>query len=200
VLRSGSGLRAIQGAAYRWLQPQTLGEDSYSVARREDADVDPGGLTSPQEAETPERGQRGPLDIISDRAEGLARSLDEAEYTQGGVGQRGKHLSQARPLEIMTILVPPTVFGKVKAVLDLPVVANVTLQAARRDPTRIKAGAKIARLTGPHPAAGRTDFTIHAENDPAMGEVQTLADVVGNVQVEPKPAGFDIVPLFSVTS
>jgi hypothetical protein len=155
---------------------------------------------APEEAQTAERGQREPLGSIRNSTEGLARSLDQTENTQGGVGQRGKDLGQARPSEVVTILVPPTVFGKVKAILDLPVIANVALQAARRDPIRIKAGAKIARLTRTHPNAGRTHFTVHTENNLAIREVQTLADVVGNLPVEPQPAGFDVVPLFSVTS
>jgi hypothetical protein len=152
------------------------------------------------EAEALERGERAPLGSFSGSSERPAGFVDQTQNAQGNVGQRGKHLGQARPLGIVTILVPPAVFGKVKAVFDLPVVANVGLQLARRDPIRGEAGGKIATFTRENCTTGQTHFAINPENDLAMSEVQTLADIVGNLQVEPEPAGFDIEPLFSITS
>jgi hypothetical protein len=72
------------------------------------------------------------------------------------------------------------------------------LQPARRDPARIKAGGKIAAFAGEQ-LTRRTHFAIDTEDDAAMRKAQTLADIVGNFEVEPQSAGFDMVPLFSVT-
>jgi hypothetical protein len=46
---------------------------------------------------------------------------------------------------------------------------------------------------------GRTHFAIDTDGNLAMGKVQTLADILGVVQVDPQPAGFVVKPLFSVT-
>jgi hypothetical protein len=138
------------------------------------------------------------LDSLSGGSERLVRCVDQTQNAQRGVGQRGKDFGQARPLGVVTVLVPPAVFHEVKAVLHLPVVANVGLQPARRDPIRLKAGGKIAAFTGER-LTGRTHFAIDTKDDLAMNKVQTLADIVGNFQVEPQSAGFDVEPLFSVT-
>lgn len=100
----------------------------------------------------------------------------------------------------MTILVPPAVFDKVKTVFDLPVAANVGLQLGCRDGTRVEAGHEIPALVGENPTVGRTHFTIDANDDFAMRKVQTLADILGVVQVEPQPPGFVMEPLFSAAS
>jgi hypothetical protein len=139
----------------------------------------------PKEAEPPDGAERAPLDGLSGGSERLDRCVDQTQNAQGSVGQRGKDLGQARPLGVVTILVPPAVFHEVKAVLDLPVVANVGLQFARRDPVGGDAGGKIATFTREHLTTGRTHFAIDTEDDLAMSKVQTLADIVGNFQVEP---------------
>lgn len=100
----------------------------------------------------------------------------------------------------MTILVPPTVFDKVKTVFDLPVAANVGLQLRCRDRSRVDAGHKVPALVGENLAIGRTHFAIDANDDLTMRKVQTLADILGVVQVEPQLAGFVMEPLFSATS
>lgn len=181
---------ACSGPRASTADASTSYERSEKIAKEEQlgkkgAGCRPWWLTSPEKAETQERGSRGPLGSVSDGSKRLTCFLDQTQNRQGGVGQRGKDLSQARPFEVVTILVPPTVFGKVKAVFDLPVVANVALQPARRDPIRVKAGGEIATLARAHRATGRTHFAIDTENNLAMREVQTLADVVGNFQVEP---------------
>ena len=71
----------------------------------------------------------------------------------------------------MTILVPPAVFDKVKAVLHLPVVANVGLQSGRRDPVWVEAGHTIATFTRENFTTGRTHFAIDTEDDLAMRKV-----------------------------
>jgi hypothetical protein len=99
----------------------------------------------------------------------------------------------------VTILVPPAVFDEVKAVFDLPVVANVGLQFGRRDGSRVEAGHEIPALVGENLTVGRSHFAIDTDGDLAMRKVQTLADILGVVQVDPQPAGFVLEPLFSVT-
>jgi hypothetical protein len=125
--------------------------------------------------------------------------MDEAKNAQSSVGQRGEDFGQARPFGVVTILVPPTVFDEVKAVFDLPVVANVGLQRGRRDRGRVKAGHEITALVGENLTIGRTHFAIDTEGDLTMGKVQTLADILGVIQVDPQPAGFVMEPLFSFT-
>jgi hypothetical protein len=71
----------------------------------------------------------------------------------------------------VTILVPPAVFDKVKAVLHLPVVANVGLQSGRRDPVWVEAGHTIATFTRENFTTGRTHFAIDTEDDLAMRKV-----------------------------
>jgi hypothetical protein len=125
--------------------------------------------------------------------------VDEAKNAQSGVGQRGEYLGQARPLGVVTIFVPPAVFDEVKTVFDLPVVTNVGLKLRCRDRGRIEAGHQIPAFTGDNLTVGRTHFAIDTDGDLAMWKVQTLADVLGVIQVEPQPAGFLMEPLFSVT-
>jgi hypothetical protein len=139
------------------------------------------------------------LNSLSGGAQRLGWGVDQTQHAQGSVGQRGEDLGQARPLGVMPVLVPPAVFEEMKAVFHLPVVANVGLQLARRDLARIEAGGKIAAFTRERLAAGRAHFAIDTEDDLTMSKVQALADIVGDFQVEPQSAGFDMEPLFSVT-
>jgi hypothetical protein len=125
--------------------------------------------------------------------------VNQAENAQSSVGERGKGLGQARPLGVVTIFVPPAVFDEVKAVFDLPVVANVGLKLGRCDRSRVKAGDEIPAFVEENRTVGRTHFAIDTDGNLAMGKVQTLADILGVVQVDPQPAGFVVKPLFSVT-
>ena len=156
-------------------------------------------LTLPDESEAKEGAKRGPLDRFGSGSERLACCVDEAKNAQRGVRERSKDLGQARSLRVVPILVPPAVFDEVKAVFDLPVAANVGLQLGCRDGGRVDAGHKIPALVGENLAFGRTHFTIDANGDCAMRKVQTLADILGVVQVDPQPAGFVMEPLFSAT-
>lgn len=87
-----------------------------------------------------------------------------------------------------------------KAVFYLPVVANVALEFCRRDQAWIQTGYEIPALAGKNLAVGRANFTIDADGDLTAGNVQTVADIVGIVELDPKPPRFLIEPLFSVTS
>ena len=142
-----------------------------------------------------------PLDSL--RRSGSQRLLgdvNQPKNAQGSVGERGKDFGQARSLRVVTILVPPAIFDKVKTVFDLPVAANIGLQFGCRNKSRVDAGREIPALAGENLTMDRTHFAIDANDDPAVRKVQTLADILGVVQVEPQPAGFVMEPLFSVTS
>lgn len=140
------------------------------------------------------------MDAFGGCPKGFARGMDQAEDGQSGVGQRGERLGQAGPLGVVTIFVPPAVLDEMEAVLHLPVAANVRLEFTRRDRLGRQAGDEVAAFAGKERALRATHFAIHADADPAAGNLQMLLDVRGVVEVDPKPARFLIQPLFSVTS
>jgi len=125
--------------------------------------------------------------------------VKQAKNAQGGVGERGERLGQARPLGVVAIFVPPPVFDEVQAIFHLPVVADVGLEFTRRHRCRVEAGQEIAALVEQQPTIGRMHVVIDAESDAAMRNIQTLADIVGVNQVDPQPAGLAAGPFFSVT-
>jgi hypothetical protein len=49
-------------------------------------------------------------------------------------------------------------------------------------------------------AIGRTHFAVGTQRNLTAGKVQTLADILRVVQVDPKPADFAFSPLFSTIS
>jgi len=126
--------------------------------------------------------------------------MDEAKNAQGGIGQSGKAIGQAGTFGIMTIFVPPTVLGKMQAVFHLPMVAYIRLKPRGRDHARIETGGEIAAVARKNRTLARPHFAIDAQGNTAPGKVHTLAEIVGRVEVEPKPAGFAITPLFTVVS
>jgi hypothetical protein len=140
------------------------------------------------------------LDGLCGGAEGLAWRMDQTEDCQGGVGHRGKALGQAGPLGVVAVFVPPAVFDEVEAVFHLPMSANVGVKFGRRDHSRVEAGHVIPALVEEKLSRGRTHLAIGTDGDLAVGKVQTLADILGIIQVDPKPAGLAASPLFSVTS
>lgn len=140
------------------------------------------------------------MDRLSRSSEGLAGWMNEAEKAQRGIRQRGKAFGQAGTFGIVAILIPPTVFHEMQAVFHLPVSAGMGLKPGSRDRTGVEAGGEIAAFTRKDRAGARAHFAIHAEDDAAPGEVQTLAEIVRGIQVEPKSAGFAAKPLFSVVS
>lgn len=87
-----------------------------------------------------------------------------------------------------------------KAVFHLPVAANVRLEFGRLDQTGIQAGHEVPTFAGKKLAVGRAHFAIHTNADLATGNVQTLSDMLGVVEVDPKPTRFLTEPLFSVIS
>ena len=141
-----------------------------------------------------------PLDVLSGGSKRLIAGMDQTEDGQSGVRERCERLRQAGPLGVVTIFVPPAVFNEVQAVFHLPVPADVALELFRRDQSGIQAGYEVPAFAGKKLALGRTHFTIDSGGDLAAGNVQTLSDILGIVEVDPKPPRLVIEPLFSVTS
>ncbi len=125
--------------------------------------------------------------------------MNQAEDGQSGVRQRGEHLGQTGPLGVVTIFVPPAVFDEMKAVFHLPVAANICLEFGRRDRIGIQAGYEVPTFAGKKLALRASHFAIHTDGDLAAGYVQMFPDMLGVVEVEPKPTRFLTEPLFSVT-
>ncbi len=132
--------------------------------------------------------------------EGFAAFLQETQERKSRVRQFGEHVSQTRLLQIMPILVPPTILHEVKAVFHLPMIANQSLNIPRRDGVRIEAANKetgIVRLQRP---VRTEDVTIHANKNFTTGNVQPLTNVLGVLDVAPDFSYFNIGPLFSTDS
>ena len=126
--------------------------------------------------------------------------MDQAEDGQGGFGQRSERLGQTGPLGVVTIFVPPAVLDEMKAVFHLPVATNVVLEFTRRGRIRFQTGYEVPAFAGKERALRAAYFAIDSNADSATGNVQMLLDMLGVVEVNPKPTRFLIQPLFSVTS
>ena len=140
------------------------------------------------------------MDLFGGCPEGLAWGMDQSEDGQSGVRQRSERLGQAGPLGVVAIFVPPAVLDEMEAVFHLPVAANVRLKLTGRDRIGIQAGHEIPALARNKLAGSATHLAINADCDLAAGYVQTLPEILGIVEVDPKPASLLIEPLFSVTS
>ena len=141
-----------------------------------------------------------PLDSFGGCPKGFAWWVDQAENGQSGVRQRSERLGQTGPLGVVTIFVPPAVLDEMKAVFHLPMATNVGLKFTRRDRIGLQTGDKVPAFAGKERALRATYFAIDTNADSTTGNVQMLSDMLGIVEVDPKPTRFPIQPLFSVTS
>ena len=142
-------------------------------------------------------GERPPLDEFGGVTLGLIEGVEEPEQAQGRVGARGKTLCQTGMLGVMMILVLPTVIEEMKAVF---VVVNGRMKNGCRHGLGGTAGREVACVVQRIRAVGLANFTIGANDDLAVRKVQTLADMLGIVQVEPDSASIPPEPFFSVIS
>lgn len=97
----------------------------------------------------------------------------------------------------MAIFVPPAIFDVEDAVLNLPMMTNVSQQVFRANATRVFAGNKVPRLRKHDVALGIGDVAIDTQQDFTTGEAQLFANVLRVLQVQPQPAAIGIAPLFS---
>ena len=100
----------------------------------------------------------------------------------------------------MTVFVPPAILDEVQAVFHLPMAANGRVKFGCRDRARIEAGHKIPAFVKQKNTIDRTHFTIGTDGDSTIRNIQTLADILGVVQVDPNPAGIAAIPFFSAVS
>ena len=100
----------------------------------------------------------------------------------------------------MPVFVPPAIFDEVQAVFHLPVAANIHMKRGGRNRIGVDTGYEVPTVVEQESAVGRTYFTVGTDGDLAARKVQTLTDIGCVVQVDPKPASFPLVPLFSVIS
>jgi len=87
-----------------------------------------------------------------------------------------------------------------KTVLHLPVATNVVLEFTRRDRIGLQTGDKVPTFARKERALRAAYFAINTNANSATGNVQMLSNMLGVVEVGPKPTRFLIQPLFSVTS
>ncbi len=102
----------------------------------------------------------------------------DAQDHGGGGGEVSEPLGETWAARPMTILVPPAIFEKEDAVLDLPVIANGHQQLVGSDRGGINAGHEVARIALPHGAIVSDDIAVHAQADLAAGEAQRFANVL----------------------
>jgi hypothetical protein len=77
-----------------------------------------------------------------------------------------------------------------KAVFHLPVATNIVLEFTRRDRIRLQAGDEVPAFAGKERTLRRAHFAINTDGDLATGNVQMLSDMLGVVEIDPKPASF----------
>lgn len=126
--------------------------------------------------------------------------MDKAEDRKSGVRQRRERLGQTGPLGVVTILVPPAVFDEMEAVFHLPVTANVRLEFRHGDRIGTQTGHEVSTFAGKNLSLRATHFTIDSDGNLAAWDVQTVPDIVGIVEIDPKPTRLFMKPLFSLTS
>lgn len=100
----------------------------------------------------------------------------------------------------MPVFVPPAIFDEVQAVFHLPVATDVGVKRSCGDRAGVEAGHEVPAVVEQESAIGRTHFAVGTQRNLTAGKVQTLADILRVVQVDPKPAYFAILPLFSAIS
>ena len=122
--------------------------------------------------------------------------MEKAKHAQGGVGQRRETLCQPGTLGVVTVFVPPAIFDEVQAIFHLPMATNIVVQGRGTDCARIATGDEVPSIVEHDGAIGRSDFMIGAKENLAARKIQGFANILGIVQVEPQPTGFDVSPLF----
>jgi hypothetical protein len=130
------------------------------------------------------------LDSFGGCPKRFAPAVDQTQHGQSGVRQRSERLGQPGPLGVVTIFVPPAVFDEMKAVFHLPMATNVVLKYTRRDRIGLQAGDKVPAFAGKKLTLRRAHFAIRTNADLATGNVQVLSDMLGVVEVDPKPTRF----------
>jgi len=105
---------------------------------------------------------RIPINVVGVSAEWFRGTAEDAQHDGGGGSEMGQPFREAGPARPVAIFVPPAIFHKEDAVLDLPVIAHRCQQLTRRNGPRVDAGYEVARIGEPHGAIVSDDIAVHA--------------------------------------
>ena len=144
--------------------------------------------------------ERSPLDEFGGGTERSLCGVNESQQAESGVGERSKRLSEPGPLGVVPVFVPPAILDEMQAVFDLPVAANGGGEFGCGDLFRRATGHIVPGFIKRKRTIGGANLVIEPDGNLTSREVQTLADILGVVQVEPHPAGFLLGPFFSASS
>lgn len=86
---------------------------------------------------------------------------------------------------MVAILVPPSILQEVETVFQPPVVADVSQEVCGGDAVRIEAGDEVPHVARENFAGGGANFAINTQRYAATGQVESFADVVRVLQVDP---------------
>ena len=117
---------------------------------------------------------------------------------EGRVVDGGEASGETGPARVVTIFVPPPIFGEVQAVFDSPMIPHVRQDVRGRDLVGVEAGDEVPHVMRDKLAGGGADLAIDADRYAAVGEVEDLADVRRVVEIDPNTAGFPESPLLLV--
>lgn len=101
----------------------------------------------------------------------------EAQDGERGSGEIGEPLGHAGPARPMPVFIPPAVFHKEEAVLDLPMAAHMLEKLRGGSVLRIEAGNEVASFGQTHGAVVGDDVTVDAHSDLTTWKVERLANV-----------------------
>ncbi len=145
-------------------------------------------------AEKLEGSSGGIVKIFRRLRQRFARLLDQTQHRKSRVRQHRERRAHAETLQIMLVLVPPTILHQMQAVLHLPVIANKTPQVHRRDRAGIEAAQEITRVPRKQNLFRAPHLTVHANRDAAIRDVQLFAQIFGVVDLAPQFSDVDVRP------
>lgn len=105
----------------------------------------------------------------------------DTEDHRGRGGEVGQPFGETWATSPVAVLVPPAVFEKEDAVLDLPVIADRGQQLVGSNGAGIDTGEKVARVGEPHGAIVGDDIAVHAKRNLATWEAEGFANVLAVV-------------------
>jgi len=122
-----------------------------------------------------------PCDVVGGCSEGLSCFGTEAVDREGDRVEAGQDSRETWTPGVVPVLVPPAIFEKVQAILDLPVATDIAQQIVRGDRLGIEAGDEVAHVVRNHFAVWPAQLTIDAQRDAAARQLQRFTNVVGVV-------------------
>ena len=125
---------------------------------------------------------RMPSNVIGLGAEGeLGVGAKDSQCAGSGSRELGEPVREARPTGPVAVLVPPAIFEKEDAVLDLPMPAHRGKQVVGTNVIGADARQEVARVGQVDSAVFANDIAIDAQRDLTARKGQLLANVLGVV-------------------